>query len=368
MQFIGDKYLIFFREVLVEIANFQRLLDEIINHGAFAESQALIETYNKLFLDDLIKEHILYEIDFVSKSIHSLGRHNPVDERTGNRHITLELKSYAAKWTDQIYDNRLSDLLKFFKYLFATIENYSIYKNQQKLEKFQYLTLRLHHDLAEFIEASELANKLQPIKLAEFHNREKEVAQKLKNGEERKSAWQMYLSLINEKKITGLYHFTAKKNLDSIQHHGALFSWSYCEKERMEVKYSSKEWSRQRDKAKGAENYVRLSFTPYYPMRYTISKDEINQEFVILEFDPAVLFRTGTLFSDRNAACFDAEITDSLDYIRNDIFGKIDDDFFHRQNYMSFAKDDFRKRLYQAEVLVFEKLPLNYLTKITHIP
>ena len=47
---------------------------------------------------------------------------------------------------------------------------------------------------------------------------------------EKKSNWQEYEQVLKEGKITKLYHFTDRENLESIIANGGLYSWADCEK------------------------------------------------------------------------------------------------------------------------------------------
>ena len=83
----------------------------------------------------------------------------------------------------------------------------------------------------------------------------------------KRTNWQSLQQIIKENNISALYHFTDMSNIDSIKQNGGLFSWQYMENNNISIsKPGGDGFSRQLDKRKGLQDYVRLSFTKNHPM------------------------------------------------------------------------------------------------------
>lgn len=109
-------------------------------------------------------------------------------------------------------------------------------------------------------------------------------------------------SLLRQKGITKLYHFTDRANIQSIIDNGGLYSWKACDNMGISIKKpGGSPTSRSLDQYRGLENYVRLSFTRNHPMMYVAQNDGRISNPVILEIDLSVVELSTTKFSDRNA-------------------------------------------------------------------
>jgi hypothetical protein len=76
---------------------------------------------------------------------------------------------------------------------------------------------------------------------------------------------------LKEHGIHLLYHFTSKRNLESIQAHGCLMSW-----------FELNDFSRQRDLEFRLERYVRLSFEPHPRMFRAVSLEQRVSDLEVL--------------------------------------------------------------------------------------
>ena len=91
---------------------------------------------------------------------------------------------------------------------------------------------------------------------------------------EKKSNWQEYEQVLKEGKITKLYHFTDRDNLESIIKHGGLYSWKDCEDKGIKIaKPGGSGTSRSLDQRDGLQYYARLSFVPDHPMMFVAMDD-----------------------------------------------------------------------------------------------
>ena len=154
---------------------------------------------------------------------------------------------------------------------------------------------------------------------------------------------------LKERGIDWLHHFTDSSNLDSIQKHG-LRSQKYHQQNKINVKYASSEWSRQRDKDNGYQNCVRLSVVRDHPMGF-VAKDEgrINDR-IVLQISLAAADLPGVSFSDRNALRSGAQIESAPGHLHYDVFN---------QNYFRVTPKE--QKYYQAEVLVPDCVPAEML-------
>ena len=143
-----------------------------------------------------------------------------------------------------------------------------------------------------------------------------------------------------------LYHFTDAANIESIRKTG-LMSASDLESKAISSVMNSDKLSRDLDKSKGLENYVRLSLNANNPMKYVAQRQKRISKPVMLQIKLEVVSRTGVLFSDCNATRRDAITSNSPDIIRFDVV-KAKSQFDVEKHLVHF---------YQAEVLVPSPLP-----------
>ena len=91
----------------------------------------------------MAKTHFDFKITLIGRStqFNYFGDRN---EENSNKHLTLNLRSEEIIFYDNLYDNKISDLLKFFKHLFSLIENFSIINSTSKVIKFQNQCIQKH--------------------------------------------------------------------------------------------------------------------------------------------------------------------------------------------------------------------------------
>lgn len=165
---------------------------------------------------------------------------------------------------------------------------------------------------------------------------------------------------LNEVGITCFYHFTDKKNLDSIRTAGGLFSWDYCERNNINIpRPGGDELSRSLDKKYNLQDYVRLSFCKDHPMKHICMKsNRISQPEILIVSTEVAEFES-TLFSDMNAADKQHSVGNNIDFLK-----KIDHTIFLRHYH--FLSDHDKKK-YQAEILVKTSVPIKYITNINSL-
>jgi hypothetical protein len=159
------------------------------------------------------------------------------------------------------------------------------------------------------------------------------------------------LQLLMTNGIKKLYHFTDRSSIPSIKNVG-LHSWVALEKQGIVGRRGSSSLSRSLDQNKGLGDFVRLSFTPRHPMMYKALSDHRLLDAVILEIDLTVVLRSGTLYSDRNAAATSAVVARSPSVIHFDTVLKSS----------QFDVEPRDRAFFQAEVLIFSHVPPSFIS------
>ena len=175
----------------------------------------------------------------------------------------------------------------------------------------------------------------------------------------KKANWQEFEQVLKDNRITKLYHFTDFDNLESIIQNGGLYSWADCDEKGIKIaKPGGSSQSRSLDQRDRLEHYVRLSFAHDHPMKYVAMNDGRISNPVVLEIDLETALWADSLYADRNATKTGANVGGSLDDLKEVRFG-----LFNRiMRY--FDMSDEAKTHYQAEVLVKNFIPLQYITNI----
>ena len=177
---------------------------------------------------------------------------------------------------------------------------------------------------------------------------------------EKKSNWQEFKAVLDEHRITKLYHFTDRDNLESIIKNGGLYSWMDCERKGIKIsKPGGSNASRQLDSSRNLEDYVRISFTTQHPMMYVAMGDGRISNPVVLEIDPEVIYWKETKYSDRNAATYKItpHIGDNLSDFKQIHFHSV-------KARKHFDLPEEEQPYFQAEVLVKNFIPLEYIKNI----
>lgn len=112
-----------------------------------------------------------------------------------------------------------------------------------------------------------------------------------------------FINHLTSHSVRYFYHFTDRRNLDSILSNGGLYSWKYCKDNGIAIPWPGGDaTSRSLDEYHGLSDYVRLSFCSNHPMRYHVNGRGGNTVLLRIKVDVAGL--EGTLFSDINASSF----------------------------------------------------------------
>lgn len=163
------------------------------------------------------------------------------------------------------------------------------------------------------------------------------------------------LSRLAQEGVNALYHFTSVENLPGICQLQALCSRETLEGEgqRLPLVTGGNPLSHSLDRYRGNWDKVSLNLTPYTPMAYHRKK---QQHLCFLVISPKVAAWSGVVFTDTNAT--------SNDHRRGEGVGGLD--FIKFEIIRSTAHPDKHdwKRYVQAEVLVPDRIPFEYVSEI----
>lgn len=173
-----------------------------------------------------------------------------------------------------------------------------------------------------------------------------------------KNNYDEFKKLIEQHHITTLYHFTDRENLESIIKNGGLYSWADCEQKGISIsKPGGSLDSRNLDKRDNLQNFVRVSFVREHPMMYVAMNDGRISNPVVLEIDPEVIYWQDSLYADRNATKNGALVGSSIDD-----FSQLHFNSFKAKKHFDLDADE--QKFYQAEVLVKNHIPLQFIKNI----
>lgn len=172
-----------------------------------------------------------------------------------------------------------------------------------------------------------------------------------------KSEHQEILRLLRENGVVYLYHFTDRRNLESIRKHGGLFSWQTCLSRGITIPYAGGDCnSRLLDRRHGLQDYVRLSLCDDHPMMWRLKQMGYDLVLLKIKVDAAVL--RDTLFSDMNATDNQHSHGGSLQDLKKIKFSAT------KRRYVS--RDDADFKYHQAEVMVKTFIPAEYIVNLDY--
>jgi hypothetical protein len=167
-----------------------------------------------------------------------------------------------------------------------------------------------------------------------------------------------YKEIIARERISKLYHFTDRDNLDSIIAAGGLYSWADCAANNITIaKPGGDDTSRSLDRRDVLQHFVRLSLCSDHPMKYVAMNDGRIDNPVLLEISPEVIYWFETRYADRNATKNGAQIGSDIDDFEEIHFSSV-----RASNQFDLPEEE--KEFYQAEVLVKNFIPLEYILNI----
>lgn len=174
----------------------------------------------------------------------------------------------------------------------------------------------------------------------------------------KRSNWLSFDRTLKQYGVERLYHFTDRANLPSIIKNRGLLSWGDCKEKGIEIAVPGGDSSsRMYDKMDNLHHYVRLSFTNQHPMMFVAKRKGRIKTPVVLEIEKSIIFDDTTLFSNMNAVKREASIGGSLSDFR-----KIHFDAVTCRTHFDLSSEE--QKYFQAEILVKNFLPLEYISNI----
>ena len=175
-----------------------------------------------------------------------------------------------------------------------------------------------------------------------------------------KPDFEQIFEILKRNKISKLYHFTDRKNLDSIKKYG-LLSAEEVNRQGVYPRYASSESSRARDSRMGISDYVRLSFVKNHPMMFT-AMTAYGLNPIILEINPLIALMPKVFFSDKNTLRTGAQIGPSASDLE-----KVKFDVIQANKAYYELSDLMAKDAYQAEVLIKKRIGPEMILNIDKI-
>lgn len=208
----------------------------------------------------------------------------------------------------------------------------------------------------EFVENREvLRNKYKLLSIADDKPQLTEQAKLYNDFNTTKIDCIKFRNYLEENRVEYFYHFTDRRNLESIIEHKGLYSWQYCQNNRINIAHSGgSDLSRVLDQKYGLESYVRLSFCADHPMAWGLKCN--SYDLVLLKIKVDVAWSKETLFSDINAVDNAHTHGGTFDDLKRiDIMAT-------RMRYLRKENPNFKK--HQAEVMVKNYIPLECIVNI----
>lgn len=144
-----------------------------------------------------------------------------------------------------------------------------------------------------------------------------------------------------------LWHFTDKRNVESIKKHG-LLSWRELQRIGLVPAVpGGNQWSHDADRFSGVDNYVHLSFNQDNPMLHIAKRDKRIVDHIWLQIDLSVI-GAGTKYTDDVANKADVQMLDN-----NSAVEKIDfEALFKYLDFKVEGNQERKRAAAKSEILV----------------
>lgn len=168
-------------------------------------------------------------------------------------------------------------------------------------------------------------------------------------------------TVLEQYNIDGVWHFTARSNLELIKKHNGLLSLGELERRRIEIPSpGGNQWSHDADKLKGLHDYVHLAFLDDHPMLYLAKQDGRITDPIWLKIQLSVLVAEGVRFCSEVSNKSDAVIIGAEE-------AKKQIDFEVLFTYMDWTDEEVQTRRQTAlksEILVPGFVPIERILSI----
>ena len=317
------------------LSRVESFLFDIDRNSSFKNIDNLTEIYYKIFSNENTNQHINFKIDKIYKSLY-LTNPGPKDKGNSYFHLTLILKSDTIQWLDNLYNNILSRVVKFYKHLFSKIDNFFITLNSEQVLKYRSILNNINEEIKKFLTSNE----------------NREIIAK------RKQLSEQYLSKIP---FGGLFYTAHLDNIKSILELGILSHNIAHSKGVVNVDISMQQVNERRNRIEptlggNIHDFAPLYINPKNPMLYYLCANGQRENLILLKVTPQILLADNVAFSDGNAA-----VRTTNFYTNIDDFNKLNWTII-KDNYWTNYPDG--KRIKCSEVLVQDKIPIYYVTNI----
>ncbi|MEN5086117.1 DarT ssDNA thymidine ADP-ribosyltransferase family protein [Sphingobacterium faecium] len=208
-------------------------------------------------------------------------------------------------------------------------------------------------------EAYELQNPITEVEVVELFAELNNLTAEDRADKTNLSDVDDIINYLKEQGVKYFYHVTNYENLESIKRQG-FFSWDYLDKKGIPyLNEVAGSLSRNLDKEKQLQNYVRFSFCKAMPMFYKKDNRDL-QTNIILRISIDCLRECDFKFSNMNATDNLFKLGNSLAFLKNSVKIQI----ALKNNY--FVLEGIDKKYYQAEILIKQHVPAKYI--IDYIP
>jgi len=247
-----------------------------------------------------------------------------------------------------------------FKQLFEKAENE--FHNDKLKKSIELFTQAQQFDIDNYRcrrRISDAHNKIERIKQREAERKRIEQEEKERREKYKEDAKKI-LQIFEHNGIRQLYHFTDSRNKNSIIQNGGLFSWWYSEQNNIPVSsHGGDSQSRNLDRRYGLENYVRMTYNSNNPMSYIATKEGRIQSLEWLTIDTKVATLRNTIFSDMNATKTGFKKGKDANFLKK----HVQFDVVKWRSQWNPTTNE-KSHYYQAEVMVKEHVPLEYITNL----
>ncbi|BDS09584.1 DUF4433 domain-containing protein [Aureispira anguillae] len=349
LEYYNDNdYLKLCNYLKTQLISVRRFLLFINSDTGISPEVSINKLYKKIFSHELTQKHISFEIKRIHNSSIALSKVNriPKDYLNSNLHLTIKFSNSEILELDELYNNMLYKVIRFYKYLYSSIHKY------------------LSNKLINLLPPT---NKPDP-KLDKYTNKIKEINQEIhqfieSNGDrfilsERDKLPEVYRAKLP---FNGLFHMTSYKNLSSILKLGLLSHKKAHNNNHITEDISNQEVNLKRNRYvksidRNIHDLVPLYINPQNPMLKSLKNKEVWDDLVFLRVNPDIIIDDTAFFSNGNAAWDGAKFFSSTKDLKKLNWRVL------RQPVL--IDTDKIKKYRCSEVLVDEKIPMYYVDEI----
>jgi hypothetical protein len=298
----------------------------------------LISIYSDIFENSNYASYFLYEIERVIKPHYSRwsGVEHKLSVGNSSYHILLKIGDNDMLFLDQIYEGRLTGLLRMYKNMFSIIDAPEHELSDEALSKREEMIHTVSKQMTLFLNSIDRRQDIQ--------TREKLEAE-----------------IIQNIPFDGFYHLTHISNLKNIIEKGILSRNKLDEEGGLlcDISNSSIQNKRRRPEAiygRMIHDYVPLYINPKNPFLGSSKVRNSADELVLIEVYPHILVQLEkTLFSDGNAA-----ETNTNFFNKKDELEKVNWTLLQNGKW----NEDESKRMMCSEILIPDFIHRSYIQKI----